>query len=194
MTKKIDRIRELIGDSITTKAFLLYDKAYAEKIEKIALLIVNALKKGSKILIFGNGGSAGDSQHFAAELVGRFQKERKGLAALALSTDTSSLTALSNDYSFNIVFKRQIEALGRPGDVAFAISTSGNAKNVLEAVRQANKMKLKTIGLTGKTGGGLSQTAGLSLIVPSNVTARIQESHILIIHIVCELIEDAFNK
>ncbi|MBI5872922.1 MAG: SIS domain-containing protein [Candidatus Omnitrophica bacterium] len=194
MTKKIDRISEIIGDSITTKAFLLYDKAYAEKIEKIALLIVSALKKGNKILIFGNGGSAGDSQHFAAELVGRFQKERKGLAALALSTDTSSLTALSNDYSFDIVFKRQIEALGRPGDIAFAISTSGNAKNILEAVRQANKMKLKTIGLTGKKGGGLSQTAGLSLIVPSNVTARIQESHILIIHILCELIEDAFNK
>lgn len=194
MTKKIDRIREIIGDSITTKAFLLYDKAYAEKIEKIALLIVNALKKGNKILIFGNGGSASDSQHFAAELVGRFQKERKGLAALALSTDTSSLTALSNDYSFDIVFKRQIEALGRPGDVAFAISTSGKAKNVLEAVRQANKMKLKTIGLTGKNGGALAQSAGLSLIVPSNVTARIQESHILIIHIICELIEDAFNK
>ncbi|HAJ56225.1 MAG TPA: phosphoheptose isomerase [Candidatus Omnitrophica bacterium] len=192
MAKSTERIRKIIGDSITTNAFLLYDEHLTGKIEKAASLIIDALKKGKKVLIFGNGGSAADSQHFAAELVGRFQKERIGLPAISLTTDTSNLTALANDYSFDRVFSRQLQALGMPGDIAFAISTSGKAKNVLEAARLAGKTGLKTIALTGKDGGALAHLADISLIVPSFVTARIQESHILVIHIICELVEEAF--
>ncbi len=194
MAKDSATIKQIISDSITTKAFLLYDDSFAIRLEQIASLIIKALKNKRKILIFGNGGSAADSQHFAAELIGRFQKERKGLAALALTANTSSLTALGNDYSFDIVFKRQIEALGERGDIALAISTSGNAKNVTEAVKLAKRLNIKTIGLTGKNGGQLAKSADISLVVPSSVTARIQEAHILIIHIICELVEKAFKK
>lgn len=194
MAKKIDRIKKAVEDSITTNAFLLYDIELTKRIEEISSLMVRALKKGKKILIFGNGGSAADSQHFAAELVGRFQKERIGLPALSLTANTSNLTALANDYSFDIVFSRQMQALGSPGDIAIAISTSGKAKNVLEATRLAKKIGLKTIALTGKGGGPLANIAEVSLIVPSDITARIQESHILIIHIICELIEEEFPR
>ena len=183
------RIQEIVQESITAKAFLLYDDKIAEKIENAAALIIRTIKRGGKVLVCGNGGSAADSQHFAAELVGRFQKERRGLAAVSLATDTSCLTALANDYSFDIVFSRQVEALGTSKDILFAISTSGEAKNVIAAVKQAKKMKMATIGLTGKKGGALAKTAGLSLVMPSNVTARIQECHILVIHILCELVE-----
>lgn len=193
MIKKSSRVREIISESITTKAQILYDDILVEKIEKAAVLITNVLKKGGKAFIFGNGGSAADSQHFAAELIGRFQKERKGLPAIALTTDTSSLTALANDYSFDIIFKRQLEALACPKDIAIAISTSGRANNVLEAVKTAKKLKLKTLSLTGLRGAGLSKMTDISLIAPSTVTARIQESHILFIHIICELVENNFK-
>ncbi|HQP91173.1 MAG TPA: SIS domain-containing protein [Candidatus Omnitrophota bacterium] len=191
--KKSDKIRDIISESITTKALVLYDSALVEKIENAAELITQILKKGGKVFIFGNGGSASDSQHFAAELVGRFKKERRGLPAIALTTDTSIVTSLANDYSFDIVFKRQLEALATKGDVAVAISTSGMAKNVLEAVKYAKKSKLKTISFTGMKGASLSKMTDISLVAPSMVTARIQEAHILFIHTICELVETSFK-
>jgi len=142
------------------------------------------------VLVFGNGGSAADSQHMAAELVGRFRKERKALPAIALTTNTSTITALSNDYGYDVSFKRQVEALGKKGDVAVGISTSGTAKNVTCALKKAKDAGLLTVALTGKDGGEIKSIADLSLVVKSDNTARIQEAHILIIHILCELIED----
>ncbi len=183
-------IKTLLRDSLDIHTKVLQDEDTVSRIEKAAGMITAALKSGNKILIFGNGGSAADSQHFATELVSRFQKEREAYAAIALTTDTSLLSAIGNDYDFSRVFARQIEALGCAGDVAFAISTSGGAKNVAAAVQTAKAKGLKTIALTGGTGGGLAQEADLALIVPSKTTARIQEIHILIIHIICQLIED----
>ncbi|MFH1692369.1 MAG: SIS domain-containing protein [Candidatus Omnitrophota bacterium] len=189
-----DKIKEIIKDSITAKAYLLYDEELIKKIQESAKLISMSLNKGKKILIFGNGGSAADSQHFAAELIGRFQKERRALAAVSLSTDTSVLTSLSNDYSFDVIFKRQIEALGNTGDIAFGISTSGTSKNVLEGIKAARKLKIKTIGLSGDKKNGLNSLADIGITVPNTKTARIQEAHILIIHIICELIENSLKK
>jgi D-sedoheptulose 7-phosphate isomerase len=188
------RIQEIIQESITAQASLLYDEKLVAKIEASAGLIIKTLKRGGKVLACGNGGSAADSQHFAAELVGRFQKERRGLPAIALTTDTSILTALGNDYSFDIVFARQVEALGTPKDLLLAISTSGKANNVIAAVKQAKKRGLTTIGLSGKDGGELAKTADLTLIMPAVITARIQECHSLVIHILCELTEAALEK
>lgn len=162
--------------------------------QKIANEAVSLLKKGGKVLVFGNGGSASDSQHMAAELVGRFNKEKKPIPAIALTANASILTAIGNDYGYEYSFSKQIEAHGKRGDIVFAISTSGNAKNVTEAVLLARKMKIKTVGLSGKGGGRLSKICDLSLIVPSSNTAHIQEAHIAIIHIICELIEEAFVK
>jgi len=157
------------------------------------LLIITCLKSGGKVLFFGNGGSAADAQHLAAEFVGRFVRERAGLPAIALTTDSSILTAVGNDYGFEQLFARQIQALGEPGDVAVAISTSGNSPNVLEGVREARKHNLKTIGLTGKDGGVLAQQADVAIIIPSTNTARIQECHIAIGHIFCELVDADFD-
>ncbi|HOW36004.1 MAG TPA: D-sedoheptulose 7-phosphate isomerase [Candidatus Omnitrophota bacterium] len=169
-------------------------KANLEIIVRMVREITKALRNGNKIIFFGNGGSAADSQHLAAELIGRFEKERRSLAAIALTTDTSSLTALGNDYGFDAVFARQLQGLGRRGDVAVAISTSGNSKNVLEAVRQARKMGIKVLSLTGCGGGKLACLSDISLIVPSRRTARIQESHICAAHVICELVEKSFPK
>jgi len=166
----------------------------APLILKIANEIVSALKKGGVVYILGNGGSASDSQHMAAELVGRFNKEKRPLAAISLATNTSILTAIGNDYGYEYSFSKQIEAHAKKGDIVFAISTSGNAKNVLEAALKAKKMKIKTVGLSGKGGGCLAKVCDISLVVPSNSTARIQEAHITAIHILCELIEEAFVK
>lgn len=160
-------------------------------IEKAASTVTSSLKKGGKVIVFGNGGSAADSQHMVAELVGRFKKERKGIPAIALTTNTSTLSALSNDYGYDISFSRQVEALGKPNDVAIGISTSGNAANVIEAVKLAKKIGLSTIALTGKDGGKLKDISDTSIVVNSSDTPRIQEAHILIIHILCELIEDS---
>jgi D-sedoheptulose 7-phosphate isomerase len=154
-----------------------------------ALLIANCLQFGNKLLLFGNGGSAADAQHLAAEFVGRFVRERAGLPAIALTTDSSILTAVGNDYGFEQVFSRQIEALGRSNDVAIGISTSGNSPNVLAGLKQASKQNLKTIGLTGKDGGAIATCVDLSITVPCADTARIQECHITIGHILCELVE-----
>jgi D-sedoheptulose 7-phosphate isomerase len=159
-------------------------------IAEVASILVNTIKDNRKILLFGNGGSAADAQHIAAELSGRYKKERRGLPALALTTDTSALTAISNDYGFDYMFSRQVEALANEGDTVIGISTSGNSKNVLVGLVQAKKMNCNVIGLTGNNGGEISSLADINIIVPSNNTARIQEMHILIGHIWCQIIED----
>ncbi len=153
--------------------------------------IREALAGGGKLLAFGNGGSAADAQHFAAELVGRFARERRALAAIALTTDTSVLTSIGNDYSFDRVFTRQIEAIGRPGDVAFGITTSGGSANVLAALRAAREQGLQTIALTGRDGGEAGRAAEIHVNVPDASTARVQEVHRTLIHIICELVERA---
>ena len=154
----------------------------------IADVIAESLHSKRKVLTFGNGGSAADAQHMVAELVGRFTRERRALAAIALTTDTSVLTAIANDYSYEQVFARQLEALAEPGDVAVAISTSGSSPNVLAATRKAKEMGLKTVGLTGQAGGTLAALADHCLCV-GNGTARAQEGHITAIHIICEIVE-----
>ena len=180
-------IENIIRSSIDAKKALLEKEV--PNIEKAVSSIEASIKKGGKLLIFGNGGSAADSQHIAAEFVGRFKLDRKAMPALALTTNTSTLTALSNDYGYDTTFKRQIESFGNKGDVALAISTSGNAKNVIEAVKTAKKKGLMTIALTGKNGGALSPLCDISILVSSQDTARIQETHILIGHIMAEIIE-----
>ena len=154
-----------------------------------ASLITMCLRAGGKLLFFGNGGSAADAQHLAAEFVGRFVRERAGLPAIALTTDSSILTAVGNDYGFEQIFARQVQALGRPGDVAIAISTSGNSPNIIEGVKAARKGYLKTIGLSGKDGGLLAKEADLAITIASRSTARIQECHIAVGHLLCELTE-----
>lgn len=160
------------------------------RINEFANQCVKALREHNFIFFMGNGGSAADSQHLAAEFVGRFQKDRKGYPAVALTTDTSILTSIGNDYGFNKVFKRQIEALVKNGDVVVGISTSGNSSNVIEGILEAKKIGAYTVGLLGKDGGKLKELCDLSIVVPSDVTARIQEMHILIGHIVCEMVEE----
>jgi len=154
-----------------------------------ARAIVDALKNGKKVLAFGNGGSAADAQHFAAELVGRFERERRGAAAMALTTDTSILTAVGNDYGFDRVFARQVEALGFEGDVAFGISTGGRSANVLAALEAARAKGMTTIALTGRDGGTIGRGAAIHVNVPDASTARVQEVHRTILHALCELVE-----
>ena len=187
MRKKI--IKEAIEEH---KKVLFSLEKCVSLIEKIASLCISSLKKGGKIVFCGNGGSAADSQHLAAELVGRFLKEKRPLSSLALSTNTSILTALGNDYGFEYTFSKQVEALLKPEDVLVAISTSGNSKNVIEAVKKAKEIKVKTIGLLGKGGGKLKKIVDLPLVIESNNTARIQEMHILVGHILCKLIEEEY--
>ena len=162
----------------------------AADLERAVELIAGALREGRKLLLFGNGGSAADAQHIAAELVGRFMRERRPLPAIALTTDTSALTAISNDYGFDDVFARQVQALGTVGDVALAISTSGRSANVLRAVAAAHDVGLKVVALTGGDGGALAAAADVTLRVSaSTLSARIQETHILIGHVICELVD-----
>jgi D-sedoheptulose 7-phosphate isomerase len=183
-----ERIKEIFLESIQIKEELL--RQGIGPIKEIASLACEALKKGGKIIVFGNGGSASDAQHIAAELVGRYKKERTPLAAIALTTNTSILTAIANDYGYEVVFARQIEAIGQKNDLVIGISTSGKAKNVVAAIKQAKKMGLKTALLSGGDGGEAARLADVSLLVPSPVTARIQEVHITIGHILCEIIEE----
>ncbi|MDP2938323.1 MAG: D-sedoheptulose 7-phosphate isomerase [Candidatus Omnitrophota bacterium] len=185
-----DKIKDILLESIQVKEELL--RKQIGQIMEITNLVIEALKNKGKIILFGNGGSASDSQHIAAELVGRFKKERAALAAISLAVNTSVITSLANDYGYEAVFARQIEALANKNDVAIGISTSGKAKNVAAAIRQAKKMGLKTVALTGGDGGELAKLADLSLVVPSLVTARIQEAHITVGHIICELVEESF--
>ena len=183
-------VEDIFYESIRVKEATLHRNR--DKILSAVKSIGEAFKKNRKILFFGNGGSAADSQHIAAEFIGRFQKERKALPAIALTTDTSILTALGNDYGFDIIFSRQLEGLAQRGDVAFGISTSGNSRNVIEGIKKAKRMGLTTISLTGCDGGKLAKLTDISLIVPSNKTARIQESHLCIAHTICELVENQF--
>jgi D-sedoheptulose 7-phosphate isomerase len=173
-------------------AVLAATKALAPDIERAGILIRDALAGGHKILFCGNGGSAADSQHLAAEIVGRFQKERPSLPALALTVDTSVLTAVANDYGYDTVFSRQVEGLGNDGDVLVGISTSGNSKNVIAAIEAARKKQMKVIGFTGIGGGKMADLCDVCLVVPSRVTARTQEMHIMMGHILCEIAEEAY--
>lgn len=161
----------------------------SDVIANAAKIVIDAYKGSGKVLLIGNGGSAADAQHIAAELVGRFKLERIGLPAIALSTNTSILTALSNDYEYDTVFSRQLEALANDNDVLIAITTSGTSPNILKAVKVARSKSVKVIGLTGRNGGKLKDMADLTIIVPSNNTPRIQEAHITIGHIICEIVE-----
>src|SRR5216684_2596498 len=183
------QVSNLIEASVATKKAMLDDAQIVATIAKVCELLVNAFSQGNKILLFGNGGSAADAQHLAAELVGRFAFDRPALPALALSVNTSCVTAIGNDYGFDQVFSRQIEALARRGDVAIGISTSGNSSNVLHAVSTARKMGLHTIALTGRSGGNLRNSVDHCICVPSNESSRIQECHILIGYIISELVE-----
>ena len=169
-------------------------KTLAPAIESAAALCIESLRAGGKILFCGNGGSAADAQHLAAELTGRFEANRRALAAVALTTDTSALTAISNDFGYERVFARQVEALGRPGDVLYAISTSGNSPNVVAAVDEAKKLGLKVIGVTGETGGKLREKSDELLNVPSARAARVQEMHIAVGHIICGIVESALAE
>jgi len=161
----------------------------APRVAECAQMLIDTLQAGQKILIMGNGGSAADAQHFAAEMVGRFLLERRALAAIALTTDTSILTAVGNDYGFDDIFKRQVEALAKPDDVLIGISTSGNSKNIKRAFAAGKNLGVKTIGLLGRDGGEIASLADLDLTVPSLETPRIQEAHLVMIHILCDLVE-----
>jgi len=188
----IDLINSSLREGAELRIVVARDCSTA--IFEAAGLIIMCLRAGGKLLFFGNGGSAADAQHLAAEFVGRFVRERAGLPAIALTTDSSILTAVGNDYGFDQIFARQVQALGRPGDIAIAISTSGNSPNVIEAVKAARKGYLKTIGLSGKDGGLLAKEADLVITVASTTTARIQECHIAVGHLLCELTEEALAQ
>jgi len=185
------RVRRSIEGSIAVKQLLLNDDEIVSSMARISKILVEAFQKGNKPLLFGNGGSAADAQHIAAEFVGRFAFDRPPLPALALSVNTSAVTAIGNDYGFDLLFARQIEALGRAGDVAIGISTSGNSPNVLQGLAMAKKMGLHTVALAGASGGKMKGAADYCLCAPSNETPRIQECHILIGHIISELVEES---
>ena len=175
----------------TAQATLEY---IAGPLEIAANLCIDCLQNGGKILIFGNGGSAADAQHIAAEMVGRYKVERKGLPAIALTTDTSVLTSIGNDYGYNHVFDRQVEALANEGDAVIGISTGGSSANVISALKLANKLGCKTIGLSGRDGGEMNTLCDINLVVPAEDTPRIQEMHIVIGHTICHLIDQEFSR
>jgi D-sedoheptulose 7-phosphate isomerase len=176
-----------VAESLRVKAQFFQENK--ERIAETATILAHGLRNGRKILFFGNGGSAADAQHMAAELVGRFGPERPAVPAISLSTDTSILTAVGNDYGYNRVFARQIEALGQAGDAAIGISTSGNSPSILEAIDVARSKGLFTVGFTGETGGKMKERTEVLFQVPSRQTPRIQETHILLGHIICELVD-----
>jgi D-sedoheptulose 7-phosphate isomerase len=184
-----------IKESLKVKRLILDDKEIQRSIKAAAKICSRSLKKGNKIIFAGNGGSAADAQHLAGELVNRFSFDRPGLSAIAITTDTSILTSISNDYGFDKLFARQVEAIGKEGDVLISLSTSGNSINILEGIKEAKKAGIITIGLTGKSGGKMNKLCDLMLNVPSRETPRIQEAHILVGHIICSLVEETlFGK
>jgi D-sedoheptulose 7-phosphate isomerase len=185
----VERVSRSIEDSIAVKQKLLDSNELIASIARVSELLVHCLHQGNKVLLFGNGGSAADAQHIAAEFVGRFAFDRPALPALALSVNTSAVTAIGNDYGFELVFSRQIEALGRQGDVAIGISTSGNSRNVVCAMHAAKRLGIATIALTGQSGGELKGQVDHCICAPSDRTPRIQECHILIGHVISELTE-----
>lgn len=180
-------IEHFVSESIRVKSEFFHTNAHL--VADTAAKMTAALREGRKVLLFGNGGSAADAQHIAAEFIGRFIPDRIPLPAISLATDTSALTALGNDYGYNTVFSRQLQALGNPGDVAIGISTSGNSPSVVEALDVARSKGLFTIGFTGETGGKMNGKADVLFCVPTRMTPRIQETHILLGHILCELID-----
>jgi D-sedoheptulose 7-phosphate isomerase len=182
-------VQKQLAQSISTMQATLADLHIADTIAAIAELTANAMQAGRKLLVAGNGGSAADAQHLVAEFVVRLTVNRPALRAVALTTDTSTLTAAGNDFSFDCVFARQVEALGRPGDIFLGISTSGNSKNILQAVQQAKQMDIITIGFTGNGGGQMRSLCDHSVVVPSNVTMNIQECHLALEHIFCMAVE-----
>lgn len=186
-------IRDLISQSIEVKQQLL-DEAYVSIIDQIGETIIDTLKKGRHILVAGNGGSAADAQHFAGELAGRFLIEREPLPVLALTTNTSFITAIGNDISFDQVFSRQVEAYGKAGDIFIGLSTSGNSKNILNAFAVAKRIGLTCIGLLGNGGGLAKPLCDLTLVVPSVNTQYIQEAHIVVIHVLCYLVDMAWKE
>ena len=182
-------IENIIKDSIKVKEDILTDNVFLKKIENAAFLCIDSLQKGGKIHLCGNGGSAADAQHIAAELSGRFYYDRKPLNAEALHVNTSYLTAVANDYSFDSIYSRMIDASAKTGDVLIAISTSGNSSNIIKAIESAKEKRMRIIGMTGESGGKMIDMCDVLLNVPSTCTPRIQESHIMIGHIICEIIE-----
>lgn len=191
MKNTVNRIEREIVASIEVKKEILKDKEVLNTLAAMADQIAESLKHDGKILVCGNGGSASDALHIAGEIVGRFQKERNAYPAIALNSDVATLTAIANDYGYDQVFSRQVEGLMRPGDILLGISTSGNSENVIKAVEKAHEIGGKAFLLAGKSGGKLKDICDLKIIVPSNVTAHIQEAHICLYHILCGLIEDA---
>ena len=186
----LDAIIATFQASIDTKQALINDTKRLEGLLEVAEVASTTIKAGHKIMLCGNGGSAADSQHIAAELIGRFEKERRSMAAIALTTDTSALTAIGNDYGYDQVFARQVEGLGQSGDLLIGISTSGNSKNVVKAMEVAQSKGIRTVALVGdKPEGAMQAIADYVLAVPSTNTARIQECHILIMHTLCQLVE-----
>lgn len=185
-----DLIKERLNESIRVKQSLLENNAYLNSVEMLADAIVKTIGKGGKLVLCGNGGSASDALHFAGEIVGRFQKERRAWPAVVLNADVATMTAIANDYSYDDVFARQAEGHVNADDLFIGISTSGNSENVVRAVKVAHAKDAKTACLVGKDGGKLAKMTDFSIVIPCNVTARVQESHIMTIHILCEIAED----
>ena len=181
-----------IEENVSVKKSILNDAHLIDTIERAATIVVNAIKNGNKIIFCGNGGSAADSQHLAAELIGKFYFNRRSLPAVSLTVNTSIITAIGNDFGFDKVFARQLEGIGKAGDVLIGLSTSGNSENVVEAFRLAKEIGIITIAFTGESGGILRNLADILINVPSNDTPRIQEAHIMVGHIICELVEKEF--
>lgn len=189
-----NKIFNLIKENIETAQVYLQSEKEINILSEVIKKIVNCYKKNKKLIIFGNGGSAADAQHFVAELVGRFKKERKPLKAISLTTNTSTITALANDYGYDVSFSRQLEAFAEEGDVVVGLSTSGNSINVLKAIELAKSLGCITVGLTGEKGGKLREMVDYCISVPTNDTPRIQELHVMIIHIICDLVEQELFK
>jgi len=187
-------IRNIIQASIDTKQKLLADTTLIETIEKVTTLTAQAFRNGNKVLFCGNGGSAADAQHLAAEFSGRFYTDRDPLPSEALHCNSSYMTAVANDYSYDVVYSRMIKGTGKPGDVLVALSTSGNSVNIINAIEQAKKLGMITVGMTGETGGKMKAICDHLLNVPSSDTPRIQESHIMVGHIICQLVEQELFK
>ena len=187
MSEILQRIKHQLNES--SDIIRLLAETSSDQIAEVAALMADCMRSGGKVLLFGNGGSASDAQHLAGELVGRFRMERNAFPAISLATNTSIITAVANDYEYNMIFARQVEALGRKTDVIVGISTSGNSPNVVEGIKKAKQIGAKTVGLTGGNGGKIAELADMALIVPSSDTPRIQEAHIVIGHIICDVVE-----
>ena len=182
-------VKEILNESIRVKKKIVDDPSLLSQINQISSIIIEAYRKKKKVILFGNGGSAADAQHIAGELVNRLYLEREALPAIALTTDSSVLTSIANDYDYSRIFARQVEALAKEGDVVIGISTSGSSSNVIEAVKTAKEKGAKTVGFTGNKGGKLAELVDFVIGVPSDETPRVQESHITILHIICCLVE-----